>query len=513
MKDILLSIDIGSTSIKSIAFDLMGHEIAAEKSAMRYETDESNYIFIDPDYVWGSVVDILKNINAKVKDTHRIRAIAVTGMGNDGVPIDQSGKWVYPIIAWKCKRKVPQLERVVKQIGLEGYYLITGLQARTVDTIFNIMWLKENCPEAYRKTYKWLMVEDYINYKLCGSMVTDYSIASTTGLFDITKMQWSKELTQTFDLRLDILPDVEQSGKIVGAVSKEVFSVTGIEAGVPVVLGGWDIQCAALAIGSKDKDYVIDTMGTWETVNIVSDNLLLNKDTFSLGFNTCCHVIPGQYTYPVFLLSSSIVEWYLDNNYKTNAQIGAITTDQTYKNFINDICISNPCANGLMFLPHINGCFFPGSDPRSLGAYVGISAKTTKEDFTRAIIEGLCYMSKEVVSKYEILLNKKLCSITVSGGGIRNDAWMQTKSDIYGEKINVSNVVETTALGVSMLAGIGVGAYKNVKDAYRKLKMSNQEIMPKKENTSKYNEYYEIYKQIYSSVKTINHQLYTLNEH
>lgn len=511
MKDILLSIDIGSTSIKSIAFDLTGLEITSEKRVMKYETDESNHIYIDPDYVWESVIDTLKDINAKAKDV-RICAIAVTGMGNDGVPIDHEGKWVYPIIAWKCKRKVPQLEKVASEIGLKAYYMITGLQARTVDTIFNIMWLKENHPEAYHKTYKWLMIEDYINYKLCGSMVTDYSIASTTGLFDITKMKWSKEMMSTFDLQADILPDVEQSGKIIGTVLKEVADITGIDAGVPIVLGGWDIQCAALVLGYKEKDYVIDTMGTWETVNIVSDTLLLNKDTYDLGFNTCCHVTRGQYTHPVFLLSSSIVEWYLDNNYKTNAQLGVITTDKIYEDFIADISASNPGANGLMFLPHIAGCFFPGSDPRSLGAYVGISAKNTKSDFTRAIIEGLCYMSKEVVSRYEILLNNKLRNITVSGGGIRNNAWMQIKSDIYGENINVSNIVETTALGASILAGIGVGVYKDEKEAYKKLKMRNQLITPKKDNISKYQKYYEIYRHIYPSLKKISHQLYTLGE-
>lgn len=508
MKDILLSIDIGSTSIKSVAFDLVGQEIVADKRSMKYETDKSDHIYVNPDYVWKSITDLLKNITSKVKNAYRICGIAVTGMGNDGVPIDASGKWIYPIISWKCKRKVPQMERVAEQIGLEAYYLITGLQARTLDTIFNVMWLKENCPETYQNTYKWLLIEDYINYKLCGSMVTDYSMASTTGLFDIRKKQWSKELIREFDLRSDIMPDIMQSGKVIGTVSKETSEATGIASGTPVVLGGWDIQCAALALGCKDEQYVIDTMGTWETVNIVSDKLLLNEDTFSLGFNTCCHVTPGQYTHPVFLLSSSVVEWYLDINFKNEAQKGSITEDQTYKDFMADIYASNPGANGLLFLPHIAGCFFPGSDPRSLGAYVGISAKTKKSDFARALIEGLCYMSKEVVSKYEFLLKNKLKNITVSGGGVRNNAWMQIKTDVYGESINVSKVVETTALGASILAGIGIGVYKDEKEVYQKLKTSNQLIMPEKEKTNKYQKYYEMYKQLYPNLKEISHQLY-----
>ena len=512
MQQALLSIDIGSTSIKAAAFTVGGEQIIAEKKAMQYHTDNKGLLYVQPDEVWESVIAVLKGTAAFLKNGYCVAGISVTGMGNDGVPIDREGKWVFPVIPWKCNRTAAQLEDLTNTFGLEAYYLITGLQARTVDTVFKLMWLKDHETEIYNKIYKWLMIEDYVNYRLCGSMVTDFSIACTTGLFDIKHRCWSKELALAFGLRLDMLPDIAQSGTVIGAISNEASEGTGLPAGIPIVLGGWDIQCAALTLKSGNDEHVIDTMGTWETVNIVSSSLILNKETFVQGFNACCHVLPGRYTYPVFLLSSSVVEWYIDNHYKANCLPGDITSDEVYQAFISDIEKSPPCANGLLFMPHIKGCFFPGSDPKSLGAYVGIGSATTREDFARALIEGLCYMSREVITKYEKILGKSLINIMVSGGGIRNDTWMQIKADVYGRKICLSNVVETTALGAAVIAGIGTGLYKNMEDAQDHLRTGSREIFPDQKDSRQYAQYYPVYKGLYTALKGVNHDLYRLKE-
>jgi len=510
----LLSIDVGSTNIKAILFNIRGELVFSESMPMKDNFEKRGQdvlVYANPEYIWNSIVQMINRLVLQAKDAKRIMAVAVTGMGDDGVPVDCLGNCIYHCISWKCRRTVKPFEKFISEYGAENYFLKTGLQARTLDTIFKLLWLKEHEHDICKKTYKWLMLEDYINFKLCGKMVTDITIANTTGLFDITKKDWSADLLKEAGFDYDAMPDVRRCGEVIGKVTKDVASITGLYEETPVVLGGWDIQCAALALKASKEGSVVDTMGTWETVNIISDQLTLNHETYRNGFNACYHVVQDKYTYPVFLLSSNIVEWYIDNNYITTRDEKKAIADTRYRNFMQDINNARAGSGGLLFLPHISGGFFPGVDPKSRGAFLGISVNTQKKDFSRALIEGISYMTREVLETCNRIISQVNGRIVVSGGGVRNEAWLQIKADVYGRTIFASHMAEETALGAAMLAGIGIGLYTSVDDAEHQILSSMKEVGPVLKHNSIYNERFEIYKQIYKQLKTINHKISEMN--
>ena len=168
---------------------------------------------------------------------------------------------------------------------------------------------------------------------------------------------------------------------------------------------------------------------------------------------------------------------------------------------------SPPGANGVMFLPHMSGSHCPIVDTQSMGAFTGLRNITTKGDMIRAIIEALDYQFLQMVRGLESGLAVKPEKIVAIGGATNNQFWMQNKADVTGKAIEVPKIEEATTLGAAILAGIGVGLYKNEQQAFEKVYKTGTVFEPNPEMTSRYAELFNIYEQLYPALKDLNVQL------
>jgi xylulokinase len=165
-------------------------------------------------------------------------------------------------------------------------------------------------------------------------------------------------------------------------------------------------------------------------------------------------------------------------------------------------------ARGVMFLPHMSAAGCPVVDARSLGAFVGLSNFVNQGDMLRAIIEGLDYQVLDIITAMEGGLGIKPDKLIVVGGGVRNKFWMQNKADVAGRPIEAPEIEEATPLGAAILAGIGVGLYKDEQDAFEHVYKPGQTYEPNPELVPRYAEWFKIYRQLYPTLKPISHQLY-----
>ena len=168
---LLLGLDIGSTSIKANIYDTKGNLVSGGSSPTvlsHPDNEHPTWAIWEPDVIWNAVQKSIRTALNKIDSKDEVKAISVTGFGMDGVPIDKSGKWLYPFISWHCPRTEDQSREWSKKVGPEVIFSITGKQVMPIDTVYRILWIKENHPEILDKTYKWLLIEDYINYLLCG---------------------------------------------------------------------------------------------------------------------------------------------------------------------------------------------------------------------------------------------------------------------------------------------------------------------------------------------------------
>ena len=333
-------------------------------------------------------------------DPSQIKGVAVTGMGMDGVPVDEEGKWLYPFISWHDPRTAPQLEWWIENIGAEKTFSIGGNTLWRFNTALRLLWMAEHEPEILARTDKWLLIEDFLNFMLCGRYATDYSMASCTLLFDQQKLDWSDEILGMSGIDKRLMCDPYPSATPLGEVSEAAARATGLLPGTPVILGGHDYLCGALPVGGFEPGVVVDVTGTWELILTAIPEPVLTPKVQRAGMTVEAHVARDTYAAWGGAVAAEMLEWYR-KEYGFQAKHQAEQEGGVDWDYLMAAAAASPAgARGVMFLPHMSAAGCPVVDGRSLGAFVGLSNFATQGDMLRAIIEGLDYQFLDIVNRH-----------------------------------------------------------------------------------------------------------------
>jgi len=511
--DYLAGIDLGSTSLKCVIYDLAGNVVASgSRPTERYSPypDHPEWTVWQPEQIWGGTAAAMREAVSKLDDPRHIKAVAVTGMGMDGVPVDEQGHCLYPFISWHDPRTEAQLQWWEKNIGADKSFRIGGNTLWRFNTALRLLWMMEHEPGILARTHKWLLIEDFLNFMLCGRRATDYTMASCTLLFDQRKHDWSQEILAQTGIERRLLCDAYPSGTLLGEVTASAAEATGLPVGTPVVLGGHDYLCSALPVGAFKPGVVLDVTGTWEIVLAAIPAPILTPEVQKLGVTVETHVARNVYAVWGGAVASDMLEWYRkEYGYESRQRAAPQTEGKTEWDYLMAEASASPAgAKGVMFLPHMSAAGCPVVDARSLGAFVGLSNFAEHGDMLRAIIEGLDYQVLDIVTALKNGLGIAPDRLVAVGGATRNQFWMQNKADVTGLPIDVPEVEESTPLGAAILAGIGTGLYRNEQDAFERVYKPGKTYQPDPQLAPKYARWYQIYKQLYPVLKSVNHQIY-----
>jgi len=506
----LMSIDLGSTSLKASIYDLQGKRVASASRPTEKCADSENpdWITWNPDQIWGGSAAVVKEALAQIADPSFVKAVAVTGMGMDGVPVDGSGNHLYPFISWHDPRTAEQAEWWAQNIGAERTFEIAGLPAWAITAVMRILWMNQHQPEIMAKAEKWLLIEDFINHKLSGRFATDFSMATCMLLFDQKKQAWSDELIKASGINPELLPQPMQSGTLLGNITPGAAALTGLSTDTAVVLGGHDHICGTLPVGAYKPGTIFDVMGTWESVIASIPEAVTTPVIQNAGICMQSHVVPGIYAAWGGAPSGESLEWYrktlgFDTEMQQEEDWGVIC-----KRISRKMEETKPGAGGALYLPYISSAGCPVNDDKAMGAFVGLSVSIRKEDLFRAVIEGVNYQFLDIMHAMESGLGETFDKIIVAGGIARNEFLVQNKADMLGRPVMVAANTDATPLGAAMLAGVGIGLYESIDHAYEMVKDSSKVYTPNLRLTAEYADLYKIYKELYPAVKPLSHKLF-----
>jgi xylulokinase len=506
----LVGIDLGSTSLKSVVYDLAGTVVAAGSRPTERchpHPDHPDWTAWDPDQVWHGAAAATREAVDRLPDARAIRGVAVTGMGMDGVPVDGKGRWLYPFISWLCPRTEPQRAWWEKHIGAEKTFSIGGNTLWRHSTALRILWMAENEPDILRRTDKWLLIEDYLNFMLCGRRATDYSMASCTLLFDQEARTWSAEMLARAGLPGRLFCDPLPSGTPLGEVTEEAAARTGLPPGTPVVLGGHDYLCGALPVGAVEPGVYLDMCGTWEVVLAAIPRPVLTPGLQKIGVTVECHVARDRYSAMGSSVASEALEWYR-REYGQEAKRRADSRGCVdWDCLMEEAAAATPGSGGVLFIPHMYGAGCPVVDARARGAFAGLGPATTRADMLRAIVEGLDYQLRDIVVSMEENLSVPAEKLVVVGGAARNPFWLQNKADVMGRPIEVPVVRDTSPLGAAMLAGIGVGLYRDERDAGERVRRPAVTWTPDEHAARRYESLFPLYRRLRESLRPLHAEM------
>ena len=484
----IAAIDLGSTSIKVFVYDADGRCVAsASRPTERYNPcadKHPDWVFWNPDGIWGGVCAAFRDVTASV-DAHKIKGVAVTGMGMDGVPVDAQGNALYPFISWHCGRTVPQAKWWEEHVGQDRTFAIAGLPPWAMTGVMRVRWMMEHEPDILRAAHKWLLIEDYVNCRLCGAMATDPSMASCMLLFDQQARQWSEELVAASGIPRGLLPGVLPSGTRLGEVHAEAARLTGLAEGTPVILGGHDHLCGTLPVGAHCPGIVSNVMGSWEILIATVSRAVCDPKLGRSGICVQSQVAPGRYAVWGGAPSASALNWCRELTGDDKE-----TWDASFARCAAD---TQPGAGGAVFLPYLFAATCPVNDPAATGAFIGLRNTTRKADLFRAVVEGLNYQFLHILQTMERSMQTRFGRIVVSGGATQNTFWMQNKADISGMDVEVSAIQDTSPLGAAILAGVAAGVWPDIDAAVGRVKGDTRVFHPCPENHKRYQPLVEVY--------------------
>ncbi len=506
----LMGVDLGSTSIKAVVYDPLGNHISSGSvptPLSHLDPTHPTWCVWEPDKIWESVVACIRQALSQLGSPQEVTALAVTGFGMDGLPMDKDGKPLYPLISWHCPRTIPQSEAFAKQVGAKRIFDITGKQVMAIDSIYRMIWLKENHPELLERTYKWLLIEDFVNYMLCGEYATDYSMATCTSVFRQDIRDWSDELIAEAGIPRSIFPKAMQSGQVLGQVLASAAVQTGLSPATRVVLGGHDYICGAYAVGAINDDVMLDVTGTWEMLVQASSVLNTSQAAFESGYYMEGHVAKDRYCAVGGTVSGDMTEWMRNHLSEKEAAEAEKAGASIWQEITKTVEKASP-RSGCFFLPHFSGAGAPQFNPNSMGAFVGLQNSVSKADMMRAVFEGLDYQFRRMVESFAKYKLGNAQRIIATGGATRNTFWLQNKADVTGMPIEVPTVHEATPLGAAMLAGLGTGVYKNDAEAVASVRKSSVLYQPDMKLHAMYDEYYKaIYCKLQDALAEINREI------
>jgi xylulokinase len=507
----LLGIDLGSTSLKAVVYDVDGSAVAQAgrpMSSIAADPKHPQWQVYLPEAVWDGIAGAIREAVGQLGSPDQIRAAAVTGLGADAVPLDENGEPLYPFINWLCTRTAPQYEWWLANVGPEETFRVSGWQPFVWSTVLRFMWLRENEPELSRRVRKWLIIEDFVNYRLTGKYSTDYTDASPTLLFDQRKLTWSDELLASAGIERELLPTPQPSGSLIGEVTPAAANDTGLAPGTPIFQGGHDYLIGAVGAGVVESDIVLDVTGTWELVLRSTRAPRWTEEIRTLGLCLEAAAVPGAYCMWAAGTAGSMLEWCKDQIGLSAQPSPEGDAGAAWTQLMDEARSSPPGASGVYFLPHFNGITCPVSEPRALGAFLGLNDTTVRADLVRAVIEGLDYAFLEMLGAIEAGSGQPADKVVVVGGAARNEFWMQNKADVCGKPIETPMIHEATALGAAIMAGVAAGVYSDVQEGVQRTRRPGRIYEPNRQLEALYAELFEIYREGYPALRHVNRRIY-----
>ena len=457
MGKVLLSVDKGTTNIRCVVFDTAGRilSIFRRDNAPTYYPD--GRVEQDPKTWEESLMSLLSEAarfaNSQDDD---VCSISLTGQRSTVIPLNGQGAPLHPAIMWQDTRTdeicsdLKKLESVV--------FRKTGMRMTSVFSAPKMKWFKDHLPDIYNKTWKMAGIQDYFILLLTGTLVTDRSLASRTNLYDLETGTWSDELIAVFGLDRHILCDIVEPGAVVGYLTQQVASITGLPSGIPIVSAGGDQQCGALGLGLLNTTTVVANIGTGAYANRLSE-----KPVYDPKMRLYCNVsaIPGKFITEAQMLTAGVVyKWFHEEFYPSELQQSDLFAE------INaEVKTSPPAANGVILLPHFRGAASPYWNPNAKGHFCNLDLSTKRGDMARAVLEGISLDLAENVS----LLRKvgsTVSTIHVSGGLTNFDEFVQIIADCLGQPVIKNHDCEATAIGAWISAAVAIGICGTYDEAY-----------------------------------------------
>ena len=420
-------------------------------------------------------------------------AVSITTQGETLTLADRSGEPLRPFLVWLDSRAENEAQALRSVLDNETFYKTTGLPEVTgALPLAKLLWLRKHEPDTFVRAHKLLLLEDYLLHWLTGRFVSEKSLQTSTGWFDLhSDGLWHSGLAAA-GASAELLPELLECGAPAGSLLPGPAAELGLPPNIPVVAGAMDQTAAALAAGCTRPGTVTETTGTALVMAACTDAPMFRSGHHVTVYR---HALPGKYLYlPIGNTAGMALRWFRDE-FCRDLPAGAAGYAA-----LDALVQSVPCGcDGLAFLPFLSGSVDPDACPEARAAFFGARLSTTRAHFARSVMESVAFLLRDFFG----MLNALGCpadTVYSLGGGARSAVWQQIKADACGRTFRVPACSEATAMGAALLAGWGSGL---IAPGVFPCRGESAVYLPDNARAPAYDTAYSLYKKLYAAVKPL----------
>jgi xylulokinase len=482
----LMGIDIGTTATKIILINVEGQIVASVEKPSQLLSQHPGWSEENADQWWDNVCAGVPECLQQAKITSKqVAAIGTSGMVPTVVLLDRDGKVLRNSIQQNDARAVKEIEHLRSMTDAADILHRTGsaITQQTIGT--KILWLRRNEPYILEKATHLMGSYEFIGYRLTGEYYLERNWALESGYFDIYKEDWDDKILQLSTINCNLLAGVCWPSEVVGYVTAQAASQTGLLGGTPVVAGSADHIASSFSSGLKNHGDLLVKLGGAGDIMISLDRILVDERLF-LDY----HDIPGKYIASGCMASSgSLIKWFR-NEFAPEASYTDL--DKVAEGVVAG-------SEGLILLPYFLGEKSPIQDPLARGTLVGLTLTHTRAHVYRAVLEGISYgfyHHLKVFAEHGLSPTYARCV----NGGSRSVLWKQVTADVLGIRLEQVANHPGSSLGAAFCAGMGVKAFTRWDEIERYIKIATI-TEPDFDNHARYEQLFQIYIEIYQSLK------------
>jgi xylulokinase len=483
-----LGIDIGTGASRALLVDSFGKLKASATVAHEdMRMDQPLWAEQRPEDWWDAASQAIRKVLTDSGVTGaEVRGIGLSGQMHGLTLLDDKDAIVRPALIWCDQRSQAQVDWVNATATPAFVLAQTANPMLTGFTLPKLLWVRDHEPQQYARIRKVLLPKDYIRFQLTGEYVSDVSDASGTGLFDVVNRRWAFDLADKLGIDRSLLPGVVESSEISGRVTAKAAALTGLSEGMPVVGGAGDQAASAAGNGIVEPGIVSCTLGTSGVVFAHLDQPAYDP---AGRVHTFCHSVTNAWhTMGVTQGAGLSLQWFRNQ----------LAPNMSYDEMTAEAALSPAGSQGLFWLPYLMGERTPHLDARIRGGWIGLTAKHTRADLIRALIEGVSYSQMDCLEIIE-QMGAQVSTVRLSGGGAKSAFWKQMLADMFRKPVAVLETQEGSAYGAALLAMVGTGEFASLKDCAKAVIREVERIEPN--GSDVYADGHRRYQELYPALK------------
>ncbi|PWK22348.1 gluconokinase [Arcicella aurantiaca] len=472
MNHFYIGIDIGTTATKAMVFTQEGKVVNHCSICYEMYHPQPDWSIQKPSEILSAVLACINKVSTNITS----QFISFSSAMQSIIAIDKDGNPLTDIILWADNR-ANEIANNLKNSDLgKAFYKSTGLPIHTFSPMTKILWLRENEPEIFAKTHKFISIKEYVWHQLTGEYVIDSSMASGTGMMNIENLQWDSTILNHLGIRENQLSSIVSPRHTANSL-KQNFTL---------VLGGGDGALANLGTGAMQKGRMALTIGTSGAVRLPIDKPFIDHKMRT----QCYHLVDSQYLKLGAVNNGAVILQWLKET--------ILQSEESFEELLTKAELAPAGADGLIFVPYLLGERAPIWDASAQGTLLGITINHTKSHFIRATIEGILF---GLLSITEVLMPDKKerdeVVIMTSGGFTKSDFWLQLTADIFQMKVVVTQDIESSAWGAVLIGFMAFGIEASQQE------MEEKVFMPNANNFTVYQNNFNKFKKVYEALKDL----------